>query len=242
MKNKSRVKSFAILLGSVFIFLGILGAGLAEDKEPAERTVKVQGEGKVTAVPDQAQLEFEVQEEGSRLEDVSAQVRDKMKKAFQTLKAFAISDKDFQTVSYNVQPKYKYDKNGGENQRVGYIVTNRIRVVLKDVDSAGKVLEAVTQLEVSQVQGPDFGFSDPAQLRIQALKAAVEDAHAKAEALARSAGADLGKVISINETGSVMPPRPMAFRANAMVAQAEVPIAKGEDEVTANVEMVYSLK
>jgi uncharacterized protein YggE len=237
-------------LRGVFIFalsfalpLFDLKFATADEAPPKEATVKVQGEGKVSAVPDQAQLEFEVREDGAHLEDVSAQVRDKMKKVFQTVKAFGIVDKDFQTVSYNIEPKYRYDKNGGESQRIGYTVSNRIRVVLKDVDSAGKVLDAVTQAEVSEVEGPTFGFSDPAKLQIEALKAAIEDAHAKALALAQSAEAQLGKVFSIVQMGTEIPgPRPMMFKMAASAAAEDVPIAKGQDEVTAQVEVVYSLK
>ena len=187
-------------------------------------------------------MEFEVQEEGPQLKAVSAQVRDKMKKIFQVIKSFGISDKDFQTVSYNIQPKFKYDKNGNETQRVGYIVSNRVRIILKDLDKAGDVLEAVTEAEVSQVEGPNFGYSDPAKLQIEALKTAVADAHAKAEALALASGSELGKVSSINQTSTVMPVSPVAFRANVAMESNAVPIAKGQNEVTAQVEVVYTLK
>jgi len=202
----------------------------------------VEGQGTSRAVPDQAEIEFEVREEGPRLENVSAQVRDKMKNVFQTVKSFGISEKDFQTVSYNIQPKYKYDRGGNETKRVGYIVSNRIRVVLKDLDSAGKLLEAVTQAEVSEVTGPNFGFSDPKKLQIKALEAAVADARAKAEALAEAAGAELGRVFSINQTSTSMPVAPLAMQGNMMGVSSEVPIAKGQNEITTHVEVVYLLK
>ncbi|HEY5039946.1 MAG TPA: SIMPL domain-containing protein [bacterium] len=215
----------------------------AQDVNSKERTVRVQGQGKATAIPDQAELQFEVRAEGIRLENVTAEARTRMKDVFKAIKSFGVSDKDFQTVNYTIQPKYKYDKNGNENKQVGYIVSNRIRVVLKDVDLSGKVLEAVTEAGISQVEGPTFGFSDPAKLEIEALKAAVEDAHGKAQALAQTAGADLGKVFSIVQSGSGMPePRPMIAMAMSNNARAEVPIAKGQDEVAANVEVVYLLK
>lgn len=226
----------------LFFILAAPASSVAQEGPSKERTVKVQGQGKVRAVPDQVEMEFEVQEEGTQLADVSARVADKMKAVFQAVKSFGILDKDFKTVQYNIQPKFKY--NNGESQRVGFIVSNRIRVVLKKTDQAGDLLEAVTKAGVSGIDGPTFGFSDPSKLQIEALKAAVEDAHAKALALAESAGAELGKVFSINQTGAAMPTPPRMFRAQlAGAADAgTVPIEKGENEVTAEVEVVYSLK
>lgn len=229
-------------LGSV-LFVGVMfSQAAAEEPVWKERTVRVQGEGKIMAVPDQAKLEFEVRVESVKLDDASAQAKARAAEVLKALKSFNIAAKDIQTVRYDVQPKYKYDKDGGESKQVGFIVSNRLRVVLKNVDQAGKVLEAVTKAGVSQIEGPSFGFSDPGQMEIQALKAAVENAHSKAEALAQSAGASLARVLSINQLGSGMPqPRPMMAMA-MMKAQSDVPIEKGEDAVTAQVEVVYSLK
>ena len=229
-------------LGLILLFSGVGSRAAAEDQNYKERTVRVQGEGKVTAVPDQAQLEFEVRAEAVKLDEASVQAKSRMAEVLKSVKSFNIASKDIQTVRYDVQPKYKYDKDGGEAKQVGFIVSNRLRVVLKNVDQAGKALEAVTKAGVSQIEGPSFGFSDPSQMEIDALKAAVDNARLKAEALAQSAGASLGKVLSINQLGSGMPqPRPMMAMA-MMKSQGDVPIEKGEDKVTAQVEVVYSLK
>jgi uncharacterized protein len=219
------------------------GPVLAQEKPPVERTIEVQGEGKAAAVPDQAVLEFQVEEEGASLDPTSGRAREKMKKVFRTLKAFGLEDKDVQTVRYDVQPQYKYDKNGGPAQRVGYRVSNQVRVVLKDLDRTGALLEAVTGAGVSRVEGPTFGFSDPEKLKVRALTAAVANAREKAEAMALAAGAELGRVRSIVESGTALPVRPAVFQAEAADVRAgDVPVAQGENEVTARVEMVFSLK
>lgn len=231
-------------IGLVVGLLALVASGAWADDASKLRTVRVQGEGKITAVPDQAEIVFGVQEESAQLKDASENAREKMKKIFQVIKSFGIAEKDFQTVNFNIQPKMKYDK--GESVKTGYIVTNRIRVRIKDLDQVGKVLEAVTNQDVSQVEGPNFGFSDPSRLEMAALKAAVENARRKAEALAVTAEAQLGKVFTINQLSSNMPgPRPMMFASAAsgdMGRVGSVPIAQGQDEVTAQVEVVYLLK
>ncbi len=235
ISNKATLVAFAF-----FFILGISTIARADENPPKQRTVQVTGEGKVTAVPDQAELDFEVQEEGANVEELTAKVNEKMEDVFEAVKSLGISDKDFKTVQYDVQPKYKYDN--GESQRVGFTVSNRIHVVVKKIDQVGKLLDAVTEAGATQVEGPHLGFSDPTQLQIEALKKAAENAHAEAEALAEASGAELGKVFSITQTSSTLPPRPMVFRANAAMADAEVPVAKGENDVTAEVEVVYTLK
>lgn len=235
----SRKTTFGILF---FLFIAGFANIAKADDGSKQRTITVSGEGKVRAVPDQAEMQFTVQEDGAKLKDVSAQVQTKMKSVFQVLKSYGITDKDSQTVSYNIQPKYKYDKSGNA-AKIGYTVSNRVKVVLKDLDKAGDLLEAVTDAEVSEVDGPNFSFSDPAKLQIEAMKAAVADAQAKAEALAEASGAGLDKVFSITQTSASVPILGNALRSNlALAGNNGVPIAAGQNEVTAQVEVVYSLK
>lgn len=242
MRNIGKV----ILLSTVTLAaLGCFAKSWAVEKNPApERTLKVVGDGKITAVPDQADMAIQVTEEGEEVEDASSLVQAKVEKIFKTLKSFGILDKDTQTLNYSVSPKMRYDK--GESQRVGYTVSNRIKVVVKNLALTGKILNAVIQDGVSTIDGPHFSFSNPAQLKIDALRAAVEDAQAKAEAIARTAGVDLGKVFSISQTSLTMPVPQQRIEMAAVQSlgamNAQVPIATGENEVTAQVEVVYSLK
>ena len=214
-----------------------------DENSPPEKTIKVQGEGKTWAVPDQAELEVEIQEDGKDLDEISSLVQDKMEKIFSSIKSLGISEKDIQTTAYNVQPKMKYDK--GETEKVGYTVSHKIRVVMKKIDDSGKVLEAVLKDGATNVDGPNFSFSDPTKLKIDALKSAVDDAHSKAEAMAQSAGVELGPVYSINQISVNMPVRPSGRVMAAGLAYdvaSPVSVATGQNEVTAQVEVVYSLK
>jgi uncharacterized protein YggE len=164
-----------------------------------------------------------------------------METLFKTVLAFGISKKDIQTTSYSVQPKMKYTK--GEMQKDGYTLSHKIKVVLKNVDLAGKVLKAVLKDGATQVEGPNFNFSDPSKLKIEALTAAVADAYAKAKAMAQTAGVALGPVDSISQMGLTMPVRPVGrIMAAAMSAGDEETVATGQNEVTASVEVIYSLQ
>jgi uncharacterized protein YggE len=221
----------------------LLGTGLsfAADNATKGKTIQVEGQGAVTAVPDEATIDVSVQEEGTSVDDLSAKVKTKMANVLDSLKSFNIDDKDLQTTQYSIEPKYQY--SNGKSERIGYTVTNRLKVVLKDISKVGAVLGALSNDDTFQLDGPTFGFSDPVKLQIDALKAAVENAWAKAAVLAEAANAQLGPVYSIEETNVNMPvARPMMMARMADAGASAVPVQQGTDEVTAQVEVVYTLK
>ena len=201
--NKTR-KVWMLFLAVILVSLAAIPKAWSdENNPPKERTLRVQGEGKITAVPDQSEMEFQVSEDGTEVEDVSSLVQSKIEKIFKTIKSFDVPDKDIQTIDYTVGPKTKYVK--GESIRIGYSVSTRIKVVVRKMDLTGKILKAVIQDGVTTIDGPYFSFSNPSQLKIEALQAAVQDANAKAEAIAKTAEVDLGKVFSISQTSLSMP-------------------------------------
>jgi len=69
----------------------------------------------------------------------------------------------------------------------------------------------------------------------------VKKARAKAEALAKAAGAGLGDLQSITESVQAPPPIPMRMEA-AMAQRGGVPVETGEIDVRAVVELVFSIK
>lgn len=204
------------------------------------KTVTVQGEGTASGAPDQATFDVEVQLQGEASKEIVASANGSMNEILEKLKALKIAEKDLQTQGYSVNRNYQYVN--GKSKLSGYTVTNRLRVLLHNVDQVQDVMGALADMESVQVNGPTFGFAKPDQLQIEALRAAVENAHAKAEALAEAAGAELGPVFSIQQNGGGEPiVRPMMMAA-AKAMDTAAPIEKGTNEVTAQVEVVYTLK
>jgi uncharacterized protein YggE len=232
-------------IGNQVVLVSLIGlctlAG-AESPDRLERMVSVQGHAKVSAPPDIARLRVQVSEEGPGLDPVNAQARQKMEQILKALKSQGIAEKDIQTESFQVGPKTEW-KNG-RSDRVGFIVSNQVGVVVRDLKKTGAVLNAVLDAGANNISGPDFVIEHPQPLERKALEMAVEDAKAKAVVLAQAAGASLGSVISLQEGATFQPgPRPMMMRSEAkLAASAEVPIATGEDTVQATVSASFSLK
>jgi uncharacterized protein YggE len=235
---------------SLLCLVGLLSwiAGAAEsrdDKEKKERTLTVQGQGKVQAIPDIATLSVEVSQDGSDLDPVLTQVRKQMNKVLETVKSQGIQDKDVRTDLFQVRPKYEHDKRGNP-RRVGYVVTNRISVKVRDLKKAGRVLGAVLDAGATTVNGPDFEIDNPEAIERQALAAATKDAKARAATVAEAAGVQLGEILTINPQSITWPGprRPYLMRAMAMesAAPAEEPIAAGEQTITGFVTLTYIIR
>jgi uncharacterized protein YggE len=87
------------------------------------------------------------------------------------------------------------------------------------------------------MNGIDFAIQDPAPLLANARADAIADARLRAETYARAAGVTLGPILSISEGGEG--PRPM-YRMMAM-APAPVPVAAGEETISADVAVVWEI-
>ena len=82
-------------------------------------------------------------------------------------------------------------------------------------------------------------MSDPTDLAAEARRDAVRDAAARAETLAGAAGVSLGPLQSLTEGGGDGGPAPIM--RGAMMAEAAVPLAEGEIDITARVTLVYEI-
>ncbi len=218
----------------------ILTASLipAQAQTPAARTLTMSGQGEVRAAPDSVNLSAGVTSQGVTAAAALATNTTRMQGVFAALKKLGVADKDMQTSNFSVSPLMS---DGGNNQAprvTGYQVNNQVRVRLDDVSKLGAALDALVTAGANQMNGVDFTIKEPAPLLTQARGNAVADAKAKAETYAKAAGVNLGPILSISEN-EISSPRPM-YAPMAMMAKA-VPMAAGEESVTAQVSIVWEI-
>ena len=122
-------------------------------------------------------------------------------------KAAGVADKDIQTTSYQINTQYDYsNRKPGDNRPpkiVGYEVINNVRVTVRKVSDAGKVLDAGIGAGANDAGGIAFDLSDTTKAKAQtdALTRAVQNARSKADTLASAAGVTVYSIYSISETG-----------------------------------------
>ena len=208
-----------------------------------QNAVSVSADSIVETEPDKAEIYVKIEtfaEKASDAKNENSKISDSVRKA---LKGYGIKDADMETSSFFLNPKYRYDPDSGESTLEGYTLTNVIKVTTKDVNNAGRIVDASVDAGANGIDFVRFGLSKEKEKEIsgQALGEAAKSAKDKASILAKSLGVSLGKVISIQESSfSIMPYdySPMKLSAEAAV---RTEISPQKVEVTAHVAVAYEI-
>ena len=220
------------------LFIAICTTAIADQSLP--RTISVTGNGSATSPPDMATINTGVVTQGKNAADAMKANNEIMAKLMAALKAQKIPAKDIQTSDFSVSPQYARDDRGRTQQEiVGYRVSNQVRVVIRNLPELGKVLDTLVSTGSNRVSGISFGITDSDGILNEARNNAIADARSKANLYAQALGIKVGKVVSVSES-SVIAPRPQFF-ARAAMADSAVPIASGEQELTATIDVVFAI-
>lgn len=231
------------------IFLGVLTRNEIKKYDYIGRTseqiytIMLSGEGKVTAIPDIAQIFLGIQTEKAKVVDAQKENTEKMNQLIKELKKMAIEAKDIKTSNYSIYPQYDWLNN--KQLLRGYQVNQTIEVKIRDLDKVGSIIEVAGRLGANQVGGLNFTIDEPEKLRQQAREKALANAKDKAEALAKIAGVKLGKLVSFAEESGGLTPYPI-YRSYALEAKGvgggEAPeVQPGSQDVIVNVTVTYEV-
>jgi uncharacterized protein YggE len=211
-------------------------------QEPMMRTISVEGEGTASGPPDMATIYTGVVTQAATANEALAANNGAMNKIMDVLKKQRIADKDVQTSSFNIQPEYERDPRGRTTPEVvGYRVTNQVQVHVRNLPELGKTLDALVQAGSNSVSGISFGMNDATGLLNEARGKAVTDARSRAKLYAQAAGVSVGKVLSISEQRLEIPRPQFMARSFAAADASSVPVATGEHEVRASINIMFAL-
>ena len=216
----------------------------AHDATAPQRTITVSGEGEATATPDLIIISIGVRSEAkTAAEALRANSRD-VSAAIATLKENSVASKDIQTSGLSINPQYNYNRNSSAPRQItGYVAANTLTVRLRDLESAGAIIDATVQSGANNLGGVSFTFAEPKPLYDKARQNAVKDAIARAKLLTNAAGVKLGPIVTINDGYIQAPSR---NQVNLVSARAEsdvaVPLEAGESSVRANINIIFEIE
>lgn len=211
----------------------------AEERVPA--TITVTGDGQVQAPPDLATVSLGVTTEGA----TAAEAMDANSKALaavlERIKAAGIEDRDVQTSNLSLNPNWQQPDVSQPARIVGYVASNQLTLRVRELAKLGGILDAAIGDGANTLNGISFGLDDPEPEMNKARVDAVQEAKARAELLVTAAGAKLGRIVSMSESGYNPGPVPMYRMAEGMAADA-VPVAAGEVGLTASVTITFEIE
>jgi hypothetical protein len=243
----------AVAIGSGLVIVAALAAAALIGPRPSmsasdqtlPRIVSISGLGEVKTPPDMATISTGVVSEAISAKDALAKNNAAMAAVIAALKNAGIKEEDIQTSGFSVSPKYPpYQPNQTTQRIVGYTVSNNVTAHVKNLKNLGPILDTLVQSGSNQIGGISFGIDEPKKALDAARKKAVADARAKAELYAEAAGVSLGRVVQIAEQTAITPPMPMMRMAavETAAADASVPIAAGQQTVSATVSITYEIQ
>jgi len=209
---------------------------------PVPRTIVSRADGRVAVKPDVAIVQAGVQVTAKDPQKASADSAARMKTLLAELTRLGIADRDVQTSEFRLTAERPWE-NGRQLPVQGYTSACSLRIKVRKLEQLPALLGRLTAVGVNDIQSVQFGKDELGPARDEALALAVGAARARAETVARAAGVTLGDVLNIG-IEPVNPAVPMGANVAALRAQPgeESPVAAGEIEVSAAVEMTFAIR
>ena len=183
-----------------------LAASAQQNTTPEPPVVITSGEGLIQATPDRAWITISAESRAGNPRDAQRRNAEAMTPVIAKLRAAGIPADAIRTVGYDLQQEWDFVNN----QRVsrGYVARNTIEVRVDTIDRIGELLEMAVGSGATSVGGVRFDLKDRAKLEREALRLAVEDARARADAAAAGAGRSIDRVLRIDaQSGGGRPSR-----------------------------------
>ena len=238
---------------AVVLALCIPGLASAQSQTPGPPVIVADGDAVVERVADRAFLTVASEvRDGKAARKKSAEGMTQIRAA---IVAAGVPESAIRTTGYSLQPEYDY--SGGRPSVRNYVVRNQIELRIDEIDKLADVIDAAnTPRSVAVTIGsPRYELKDRESAELEATRMAVQNAMARAKALAAGAGQTLGAVQRIEQGGvHVVIPQPMHRQQMAVAggrgggatmaepAPPETPITPGELEVRANVTVTVAIK
>jgi len=203
-----------------------------------DSSIVAQATGTISGTPDVVTVVIGVQTQSASAQTALDDNNKRAADVIAVLKESGVAPADLQTSQLSVNPSY--DEKG--QLITGYQVTNMVTAKLRDISTAGAVIDAAgkTAGDAVRVQQLSFSIDDDSALRAEARADAVKRAQAQAKQMADAAGIQLGAIRSITETPVAMPAVYPSLAA-ADSAAGSVPIEPGSQELSVVVQVVYAI-
>ncbi|MCE0483611.1 MAG: SIMPL domain-containing protein [Methylacidiphilales bacterium] len=227
------------------LVLTLLSLGLAsplaadQNASPPVRKVTVTGTAIIKVAPDQMYWSVQVSINDATLAKAKARHDASLTSTLAYIKSLGGAVRDLQTggIRFDRQTYFPPDSDRSKP----FSCSTQLTFTLTDFDKYGTICDNLAKFDGVEVQSIDYAYSKQADVRRDALKQALLNAHDKAGDLAATANCNLGAPLEIIE-GSGEGPRPLMMNALARSIPGGTPApVAGQIEIDGTVTATYEL-
>ncbi len=207
-----------------------------------QSSLNVSATGHADVAPDRATVSAGVVQQGKTAREAMMANATLMTAVYDELETAKIPKSDITTSQLSLQPQYdRRDRNKPTIK--GYEARNTVTVKSDDLEQVGPMLDALVRAGVNNINQVTFTVKDPKSALEKAREDAIREAREKAKNMAAAAGVKLGPLLSMNESGGGMNPRPaMGYSSRMeMSSGAVTPISAGDQTLSVSVNLSYAL-
>ncbi len=231
-----------------FFGLAIAGAVLAlsscavknEKTQEWQRLISVNGTGSVSVQSDLATINMAVVTYSRSVIDAASRNAEAVAKVRTALVDAGFTADSITTSDYRITQDVS--RNNGAQYRGDYRVANSIHIEVRDVSKAGDAIDAAVKAGANEFYSIDFSAIDVETAVREARTQAVKNAYEAANLMAKTAGAELGRVLNINEQSYGAPVMPRSVNSLYKTADTATSITAGDKEISVTVSVTYELK
>jgi hypothetical protein len=190
-----------IALTAGLVAASALTAGAVKNIRRADNEIQVTGSARRPIRSDFVVWRLSATAQAATLQEASASLGGHSQRILSFLRQNTVPDSVLTVRALETEPVYRMLDNGTTTgDVVGYRLTQRFEVRSGDVTAITALTQSANSLIMEGVplvsQAPEYLFTRLAEVRTEMLADATEDARRRAEAIARSAGSEIGTVRS----------------------------------------------
>ncbi|GAA0295456.1 SIMPL domain-containing protein [Halarchaeum salinum] len=217
MRRNVTLTLLVLLTAVGVVTAGVAAAGIGGGTAPAQTaspsaaasnatTIDVAASGSVSADPDQAIVSVAVTATADSADAARTAVARNASGLREALADAGVASDDIETTAYRVSERTERGEDG-TTTTTGYEAVHAFAITVQDPDRAGDVLDAAVSGGANRVDGVRFTLSDAtrADLRSEAIHAAMDDARSQANAAADAAGLTVTGLKTVSVGGGYGP-------------------------------------
>ena len=213
--------------------------------DPGERYISVSGEGAVSVAPDVAHADLGIRVVAATVGEGMQETRQRMARITASLRDAGIPDRDIATSRFSIHRERQSHPARGRGDGEGaqpdlYVVTNTVRVRIRDLDRAALVVDGAIDAGANEMRGIYFTLEDTKDVERRAREQAASEARTRAAQLADLHGVTLGPPLRISETPGATGERLMMARASVAAAEGST-VSRGELTFRVQLQVVYEI-